>query len=352
MASGCGFVCNQGLSDCDGLASNGCETSVLGDFINCGSCGHKCYGGTCSSGQCSKDVQLVAESPGQVHSLDLDTTDVYWSTSSGTVGIYRAPKSGGAPILLASEKGYPVKVNATMVLWALNNTVKAMPKSGGPIISVITNPNIWVFDVDDTYVYWATSDTKCNCYGAPCTGILHSQIYRAKIQSNSTPELVATINSASDPTEIKLVSNNVYVPSRGCSNFQPSDGLAYASKAVLNQTNINPTFTGFSDTKAIRANSSWVFFYGGKGGNGGVWNTNGTLYHANSLTTNYDVNDAAVYVGLQKFTLANTNLGWIADNQTGVANDHTDSTYLYWSITGYTNPDSSYVAKNAIMRGK
>ncbi|HLK88947.1 MAG TPA: hypothetical protein VKZ18_03580 [Polyangia bacterium] len=35
-------MCTSGFSDCDGNAANGCETSVLDDVNNCGSCGHAC----------------------------------------------------------------------------------------------------------------------------------------------------------------------------------------------------------------------------------------------------------------------------------------------------------------------
>jgi len=42
-ASGaCTFTCNGGFGDCDGTASNGCETNLATSTANCGACGSVC----------------------------------------------------------------------------------------------------------------------------------------------------------------------------------------------------------------------------------------------------------------------------------------------------------------------
>jgi hypothetical protein len=38
----CGYSCNQGWNDCDGLPFNGCESNPLTDPKNCGACGKPC----------------------------------------------------------------------------------------------------------------------------------------------------------------------------------------------------------------------------------------------------------------------------------------------------------------------
>jgi hypothetical protein len=53
----CGFVCVSGFGNCDGNAANGCETNLMTDPSNCGSCGNFCLAGpgavaTCVNGQC------------------------------------------------------------------------------------------------------------------------------------------------------------------------------------------------------------------------------------------------------------------------------------------------------------
>ncbi|MBK9262557.1 MAG: hypothetical protein IPM54_22475 [Polyangiaceae bacterium] len=55
-------TCNAGFDDCDGMASNGCETETATDLNNCGACdtqctapnaAGQCQAGTCSVGQCN-----------------------------------------------------------------------------------------------------------------------------------------------------------------------------------------------------------------------------------------------------------------------------------------------------------
>ena len=53
-----GWVCNAGLTDCDGdlgiTTSNGCETNLQISNFNCGACGHYCTTGyVCSAGACT-----------------------------------------------------------------------------------------------------------------------------------------------------------------------------------------------------------------------------------------------------------------------------------------------------------
>src|SRR5207302_1354506 len=47
-------ACNAGFGDCDGSPANGCETNITTDDNNCGACAHVCGSGThCHSGVCS-----------------------------------------------------------------------------------------------------------------------------------------------------------------------------------------------------------------------------------------------------------------------------------------------------------
>jgi hypothetical protein len=56
-AGGCGFVCDEGFGDCDGIEANGCEVNLSNNPRHCGMCNNSCSdraGGTavCESGTC------------------------------------------------------------------------------------------------------------------------------------------------------------------------------------------------------------------------------------------------------------------------------------------------------------
>jgi hypothetical protein len=55
-ASRCGFACTAGFGDCDGSATNGCETA-LDSLSNCGACGLQCRfpnaAAACTAGRCA-----------------------------------------------------------------------------------------------------------------------------------------------------------------------------------------------------------------------------------------------------------------------------------------------------------
>ncbi len=61
VASACTVTaCDPGFANCDGLASNGCESELATDALNCGACGTTCtYAhatGACSAGKCELDT--------------------------------------------------------------------------------------------------------------------------------------------------------------------------------------------------------------------------------------------------------------------------------------------------------
>lgn len=53
VGGACSFVCSANLGDCDRMAANGCEATLLSDARNCGSCGSACAAGqVCNMGRC------------------------------------------------------------------------------------------------------------------------------------------------------------------------------------------------------------------------------------------------------------------------------------------------------------
>jgi Stigma-specific protein, Stig1 len=51
----CSVMCDAGFADCDGVADNGCETSLFNDSANCGACGNDCGGYVCVAGACGSE---------------------------------------------------------------------------------------------------------------------------------------------------------------------------------------------------------------------------------------------------------------------------------------------------------
>jgi hypothetical protein len=52
-AGACGFACEPGFADCDGVAANGCEVNTATDRAHCGACRAACAGAqVCSAGRC------------------------------------------------------------------------------------------------------------------------------------------------------------------------------------------------------------------------------------------------------------------------------------------------------------
>ena len=100
--------CAAGTADCDGNASNGCETNTDANSEHCGVCFHDCLGGACLQGQCHPT--LVSSSTANPHRLALSATDgtgdLYW-TSAYTVGasIWRATNDLSEVRPLVSEGG-------------------------------------------------------------------------------------------------------------------------------------------------------------------------------------------------------------------------------------------------------
>ena len=75
-------VCSSGTADCDGIASNGCETDTTSDGHHCGDCGNDCAPNLsdpwpCCDGQCPP---LCCDEPGWINcSPDpCQCTDCYW----------------------------------------------------------------------------------------------------------------------------------------------------------------------------------------------------------------------------------------------------------------------------------
>jgi hypothetical protein len=105
-------ACNAGFANCDGNASNGCETNVgMGDINNCGACGTRCppppTGATavCSGGMCRLSTIVCAVGTGNCDANDANGCEVNTLTNVNNCGMggpgamvgcgNRCPSTGG-----------------------------------------------------------------------------------------------------------------------------------------------------------------------------------------------------------------------------------------------------------------
>ncbi len=114
-ASACVPTCSAGYGDCDGDASNGCETSTDTDPLNCGACGNACSStngtASCVSGKCAIACKAgwgdCDGDPSNGCETQLDT-----NTNCGACGVGCNPSNGtgscatGACTVVACSAGY------------------------------------------------------------------------------------------------------------------------------------------------------------------------------------------------------------------------------------------------------
>jgi hypothetical protein len=90
---GCSFSCNQGYSDCDGLAPNGCEINLTNDTTNCGGCGVNCdqqLGTAHGTTQCVNGACVIVCDPAWGNcngSNDGCETPIVTTTNCGACGV-------------------------------------------------------------------------------------------------------------------------------------------------------------------------------------------------------------------------------------------------------------------------
>jgi hypothetical protein len=97
---------------------------------------------------------------GQMNSLAIDATNVYWTVFSTNGAVFSAPIVGGPVNLLVAHTDRPagIAVDANNVYWVRNGdgTVNAMPKGGGPVTTLATGPGYAnSLALDSGYLFWS-----------------------------------------------------------------------------------------------------------------------------------------------------------------------------------------------------
>lgn len=161
-AGACASECTPGFDDCS--AAPGCETAVANDAKNCGACGHDCGGQPCVGGECEPAV-VYSESSASPAGLALSDGAVFWTDPSlDRVG--SAPKAGGSPKILAESTSAPwgISVDATHVYWASDwdEAVWKVPLGGGAKTQLAGVPSSGTtagLAVSGGTLFWLGADT-------------------------------------------------------------------------------------------------------------------------------------------------------------------------------------------------
>ncbi len=179
-------VCTGSLANCDGSASNGCESDLASDPSHCGACDVACDpGAACNDSACGSAPEVIAS--GQLSPTRLVATDgdLFWvhavqkdPASGSTFGVIQhLPRDASESRLFFSGRGAPesLAVNATHVYWPdydggrlLRMTRHGLPRLPEPLTSGLRSPRSLTI-VGDT-LFWASAPdrTAYRCSPSSC----------------------------------------------------------------------------------------------------------------------------------------------------------------------------------------
>lgn len=150
-AGACALACAAGFANCDADDTNGCEIRLDDDPQNCGACGRSCLGTACTKGACG--VTNIVGPFDTPTGLALDATNVYWTSSSGTGGVFKCPRDGctAATKLYDAAGANALALQGTTLLWGGNQLTRGTI-AGDPSASIYAS-GVWGIVVDTTYAY-------------------------------------------------------------------------------------------------------------------------------------------------------------------------------------------------------
>jgi len=203
-------VCTGSMADCDGVTSNGCESDLTTDALNCGACSQMCDpGAACNASSCGHAPEVVAT--GQLHPTRIVARDgdLYWihavgtdpETGEATGAIQRLRGDLPFPDLFVSGQAGPESIAADddHLYWANREggTIVRMKRLGLPripetIASGLNAPR--AIALHGGRVYWTSAQDRA--------------AYRCSLDACS-PSLVATLPEA--VVSVAANDQNVFV---------------------------------------------------------------------------------------------------------------------------------------------
>ncbi|CAN5278762.1 hypothetical protein BH09MYX1_BH09MYX1_02930 [soil metagenome] len=131
---------------------------------------------SCATAGCGNNPTIVGTGSGFPAGLALDSTDVYW-TSSTAGNVYKCPKTGcsGSPTIVASNQTFlqGIAVDSTALYWADGSAVLTCSKSNCVPTALVSNQTAPTSIVlDGANVYWTDTlaGTIMKCAKTGCGG--------------------------------------------------------------------------------------------------------------------------------------------------------------------------------------
>jgi hypothetical protein len=155
----CGFTCNMGFNDCNGVVVDGCESNPLTDAKNCSRCGAVCPGGANATPACAMGACAIAcnMNYGDCNKMAGDGCEVNLQTDNNNCGKCGTVCGGATPVCIAGKCG---STHSTAMLTPDFNT-NNWSGCGD-------NSNYWTQDMGQ--MTYDDCETAANKYGAQFMG--------------------------------------------------------------------------------------------------------------------------------------------------------------------------------------
>lgn len=239
--SGCNSVVtdDRATSSANASSSSGAGGAFAGTGSAAGGAATGGTGGSSAPADCTAPTVIVlAKNQVRPMAIAVDATNVYWVSHGAekvdTTHVFSLPKSGGAPVEIASTVGvsHSVFVDAARVYWDGSAAEGGVPhmarvysvsKAGGVVGQFFDSKTVFhSVTMDEASVYWETEEGKIQSVS----------------KSSSPPTLIVDASQPVDDYALAVDEAHVYWRKPGTTMLMSSPKLGGAPKALADHVGI------------------------------------------------------------------------------------------------------------------